>query len=57
MERLRTATRPVVTLLVAVTICLGFMAGRITSAEFLPIGALVIGFWFSDRAQRGGRGS
>lgn len=54
MDRLRSATRPVVTLLMAVAVVAGFLLGHLTSAEFLPIAALVFSWWFSDRATRGG---
>lgn len=55
MERLRTSTRPIVTLMVAVTICAGFLVGRIDAVAFLPIGLLVLNWWFRDREERGGK--
>lgn len=55
MNGLRSATRPVMTIMVAVTICAGFLVGRIDAVAFLPIGLLVLNWWFRDREDRGGK--
>ncbi len=42
-------TRPVVTLLFAVTIAVGFMMGKIAGETLVGIAGPVIAFWFAQR--------
>lgn len=41
--------RPFVTLLLAGTLCYGFIVGKIPQEQFLPVVVMAIGFWFGSR--------
>lgn len=49
MELLRSGVRPTVTLLLVVTMCAGFWAGKLSPEQFGSAATLAIGFWFGSR--------
>lgn len=48
-EVVRTLTRPVVTGVLVVVACAGFLKGDITAEAFLPLVTAAVAFWFGAR--------
>lgn len=46
---LQAAVRPVVTLLVTLVLCYGFLTDKIGAEAFLGVVSMVVTFWFSQR--------
>ena len=57
MEKLRSGVRPVVTLMLVTVVCAGFIMGRVTADQFLPIASTAVLWWYADRTARRGNGS
>lgn len=53
MKNLRTAVRPVVTMLFAGAFVAGFFLGKVSQDAFVPVVGMVIGFWFQSRTKAG----
>lgn len=53
MDGVRAAVRPLVTLLMAGAIIVGFFSGSVSADQFLPIATAPILFWFGSRAHKG----
>ena len=49
VDSLSAAVRPVITILLVVTMCAGFWAGKISSEQFGSAVLLATGFWFGSR--------
>lgn len=49
MNKLRSAVRPIVTILFAGTFVVGFMAGRVSEDMFVAVAATVMAYWFGSR--------
>jgi hypothetical protein len=50
MEILRSAVRPIVTLLISAGIVAGFFLGKLSAEQFMSVAMLVVGFYFVDRS-------
>ena len=44
-------TRPLVTLLLVMTFCYGFVRGMVSVEAFVPIVASAVGFWYAQRTE------
>lgn len=55
IDALAQATRPIVTLMFAVTVCYGLITKSIGTDAFLGLASMVFTFWFTSRsAQKNG---
>lgn len=48
-EIITTITRPLVTITFAAVLAVGFMQGKVSQEQFIPIVTITIGFWFGQR--------
>jgi len=48
-EALQTLTRPLVTIVFTLTLSWGFVMGKVPSEAYMPLAALIMGFWFQQR--------
>lgn len=48
-ENITTLTRPLVTITFAVVLAVGFILGKVTQEQFIPIVTMVVAFWFGQR--------
>lgn len=52
INTLSRSVRPLVTLMLVLTMCAGFWAGKITADQFGGAATLAIGFWFGSRENK-----
>jgi hypothetical protein len=48
-ETIQALTRPLVTIVFTLTLSWGFIAGKVAGEAYLPLAALIMGFWFQQR--------
>lgn len=48
-DAITSATRPLVTILLAAVLGWGFIIGRVSADQFVPIVGMVLAFWFGSR--------
>lgn len=48
-EAVQSITRPIVTIVLTVVLCVGFLRGQVSGDAFLSVVGIIVAFWFKDR--------
>lgn len=49
IEQINSVVRPLVTLMLTIVLCWGFIANKVSGETFINIVLMVVTFWFSQR--------